>query len=307
MRIIALSARHGKPLTLDVNNWIRALLSVCVLGVPASAYIAGWNLSGEVPAEAVAALEAQLARQRADIIEGRREAGRQVQALTRKLAEMQARLVRLDALGERMVEMADLDGGEFDFTAPPPAGGPQAQIKSAARGATGAGDIDQVLNGLEAQIDNREHQLAMLARLLGDRTLKKNLTMEGWPVANGWIASRYGMRVDPFTGRRARHEGIDFVGRPGADVMTVAAGVVVFAGVENGYGQTVEVAHADGLVTRYAHNQKNLVQVGDLVSKGQTIAQLGSTGRSTGPHVHFEVYKNGRVIDPASYIQTTVH
>lgn len=307
MRIIALSARHGKPLTLDVNNWIRALLSVCVLGVPASAYIAGWKLSGEVPAEAVAALEAQLARQRADIIEGRREAGRQVQALTRKLAEMQARLVRLDALGERMVEMADLDGGEFDFSAPPPAGGPQAQIKSAARGATGAGDIDQLLNGLEAQIDNREQQLAVLARLLGDRTLKKNLTMEGWPVANGWIASRYGMRVDPFTGRRARHEGIDFVGRPGADVMTVAAGVVVFAGVDNGYGQTVEVAHADGLVTRYAHNQKNLVQVGDLVSKGQTIARLGSTGRSTGPHVHFEVYKNGRVIDPASYIQTTVH
>ncbi len=304
MRIIALSARYGKPLTLDVNNWLRALLSVCVLGVPASAYVAGWQQSGKVPADAVAALEAQLARQRAELIEGRAEAGRQVQALTRKLAEMQARLVRLDALGERVVEMTGLDGGEFNFGSAPPTGGPPARIASAA--GVGEGELDQLLAKLETHIGDREQQLAMLTTLIADRTLKQDLTMDGWPVAKGWIASRYGVRVDPFTGRRARHEGIDFVGRPGADVIAVAAGVVVRSGAEHGYGQTVDIAHADGLVTRYAHNQQNLVAVGDAVAKGQVIARLGSTGRSTGPHVHFEVYKNGRVIDPATYIQTSL-
>lgn len=307
MKIVALSSRCGKPLALDVNNWILALLSVCALGVPASAYVAGRQLSGEVPAGAVAALEAQLARQRAELIEGRADAGRQVQALTRKLAEMQARLVRLDALGERVVQLAGLDGGEFNFGSVPPTGGPPARGAGAAGAGAGAIDLDQLLAGLETRIGDREQQLAMLTTLIADRTLKQDLTMDGWPVAKGWIASRYGVRVDPFTGRRAHHEGLDFVGRPGAAVIAVAAGVVVRSGAERGYGQTVDIAHADGLVTRYAHNQQNLVAVGDTVAKGQVIARLGSTGRSTGPHVHFEVYKNGRVIDPASYIQTSLH
>ena len=120
------------------------------------------------------------------------------------------------------------------------------------------------------------------------------------------MSSPYGKRIDPFTGELAWHHGVDFAtGELGVEIKTVASGVVTYAGERQGYGLLVEVNHGNGYETLYAHDQEVLVKACDVVKKGQIIALSGSTGRSTGPHVHFEVHKNGRVVDPASYISRT--
>ena len=129
--------------------------------------------------------------------------------------------------------------------------------------------------------------------------------LNGQPVEKGWISSHFGQRTDPFTGKPAMHNGMDFAGREGSSIIAVAAGVVTWAGHQSGYGNLVEVSHGDGFVTRYAHNKQNLVEAGAIVRKGDTIALMGSSGRSTGAHVHYEVYKHGRPVDPSSYVRRT--
>jgi murein DD-endopeptidase MepM/ murein hydrolase activator NlpD len=128
------------------------------------------------------------------------------------------------------------------------------------------------------------------------------LAPSGQPVRSGWISSDYGMRRDPITGERTFHAGVDFVSRRGADVLAAASGVVIFAGVRSGYGRVVEIDHGNGYVTRYAHNKENLVKAGALVGRGDVIALLGASGRTTGPHVHFEVLADGQPVDPAAFI-----
>jgi murein DD-endopeptidase MepM/ murein hydrolase activator NlpD len=132
--------------------------------------------------------------------------------------------------------------------------------------------------------------------------MQKDVFIAGRPVQKGWLSSRFGTRNDPITGKRAWHSGVDFAGKDGSSVIAVAAGVVVYAAPRSGYGLLVELNHGSGFKTLYGHHKKLHVRVGDIVKKGQVIGSMGSSGRSTGPHVHFEVYKNGRVVDPASYI-----
>ena len=138
--------------------------------------------------------------------------------------------------------------------------------------------------------------------MLMTRNLQAEVIPAGRPITRGWLSSYYGMRTDPFSGRRAHHSGIDFAGKMGSDVVTVAAGVVTYSGRRSGYGNLVEINHGKGYVTRYGHNSELLVEVGETVKKGQIIAKMGSSGRSTGPHVHFEVLVNGRAVDPKKYI-----
>jgi len=166
-------------------------------------------------------------------------------------------------------------------------------------------DLAGELNRFEARLDDREQQLGILDTLFQNQKLVDATWLSGQPVEKGWVSSAYGMRADPFTGSRSMHNGIDFAGKAGSDVLSVAAGVVTWAGREAGYGNMVEISHGDGFVTRYSHNKENLVEPGELVQKGQPIALLGSTGRSTGAHVHYEVYKHGRSVDPSSYVRRT--
>jgi len=220
-----------------------------------------------------------------------------------RLAMMQARLVRLDAVGERITTIANLDEGEFNFSQPVAIGGPSTGYSEPY---TPAGFM-QAVDQLERQLEDRQQQLEILEGLMTDRKIQSDVFIAGRPLEKGWIASRFGRRPDPFTGQLTFHAGIDFTtGRAGSEINTVAAGVVTWAGPRSDYGLMVEVNHGNGFTTRYAHSEKLLVEVGDIVMKGQNIALVGSTGRSTGPHVHFEVYKNGRVVDPASYIHRTV-
>ena len=198
--------------------------------------------------------------------------------------------------------MADLEEGEFDFSQAPALGGPMA----------GEFNVDFTPEGLgaemerfEAHLADREQQLSILETLLTNRKLQDQSFVSGRPVEKGWISSHFGQRTDPFTGKPAMHNGMDFAGREGSSIIAVAAGVVTWAGHQSGYGNMVEVSHGDGFVTRYAHNKQNLVEAGAIVRKGDTIALMGSTGRSTGAHVHYEVYKHGRAVDPSSYIART--
>ncbi|NOX49462.1 MAG: M23 family metallopeptidase, partial [Gammaproteobacteria bacterium] len=155
---------------------------------------------------------------------------------------------------------------------------------------------------LSSRLKRRETELNILDSVLVSRDIEATSQVRGRPVNWGWVSSPFGKRVDPLTGKTAWHSGLDFAGRDGSDVIAVASGVVTFAGERSGYGKLVEISHADGLVTRYAHHKALVVSVGEVVKKGEKVGVMGSTGRSTGPHVHFEVVKNGRTVDPAKYV-----
>ena len=305
MKVILVSQRHGSTRSFTLGEWTRAVLSDCLIGLPAGVgVVAGLEWARGDGADLFTADTAKswsqgLAAQKEQLEQTRQHAQQQLSAITLRMAELQARLVRLDALGERLTTIAKLDQGEFDFSQPPALGGPE----SASLGdAYSAPEFIDVIDQLTAQIESREQQLDILQDLLAKRKIQNDVFLAGRPVTKGWMSSRYGRRTDPFTGRVAWHSGVDFAGKLGSDVISVAAGVVTWATKRQGYGDLVEINHGNGFSTRYAHNSELKVQVGDIVKKGQVIALMGTSGRSTGPHVHFEVYKHGRPVDPASYI-----
>lgn len=230
----------------------------------------------------------------------KRESETHVDALTTKVGLLQAHINRIDALGNMLVSMAGLDADEFSFDSVPGIGGPNASSDGEAQVNM---EIDAVLARLNAEIDNREYQLRVLNDLLIDKKLEQETRPQGRPVIRGWISSFFGKRTSPFSGKIETHRGVDFAGKAGNDVVSVAGGVVTHASEQGGYGFLVEVDHGNGYITRYGHNQMVLVQVGEAIKRGQVIAKLGSTGRSTGPHVHFEVIKDGARIDPMKFIE----
>jgi murein DD-endopeptidase MepM/ murein hydrolase activator NlpD len=307
MKIILINRKHGGSRSIELGRWSRAVLSLCCLGLPLGALAIGYLAGLDSDQRAVGnvtlgSLQDELDGQ-ADELDGLREqAQRKLQALSLNLAELQARMVRLDALGEHLTDVANLEEGEFDFSRPPAVGGPMAPEFNVDFSTTG---ISSQLDSFEARLMDREQQLGLLASLLSSRKIEDQTWLSGRPIEKGWISSHYGQRTDPFTGQLATHKGIDFAGQAGSNVIAAASGVVTWTGTQNGYGQMVEVSHSDGYVTRYAHNEKNLVEPGDLVKKGQPIALMGSSGRSTGAHVHYEVYRHGRTVDPSSYVHRT--
>jgi len=307
MKIILINRRHGGSRSIELGRWSRALLSLCCLGLPVGMVAVGY-LAGEsseprsIRGASLDSMQDEFDRQTLELERLRSQAERKLQVLTLNLAGLQARMTRLDALGEHLTVMADLEEGEFDFSQPPAVGGPMASEFSVSYSSL---DIDNQLNSFEAQLTDREQQLEILGSLLTHRKLDEQTWLSGRPAEKGWVSSHFGQRTDPFSGKLAMHDGIDFAGKEGTNIIAVAGGVVTWTGTRSGYGEMIELSHGDGFVTRYAHNKENLVKPGDFVKKGQAIALMGSSGRSTGAHVHYEVYKHGRPVDPASYIQRT--
>ena len=229
---------------------------------------------------------------------GRAEGG--IQALSARLGELQARSLRLDALGERLTEMVDLAADEFDFRTMPPIGGPR---DVAAEHDVDVTDFVADLRQLNAKLSDRDAKLAAIELSLMDRQLKKQVVPGRKPIEKGWLSSVFGWRVDPITGKRSFHEGVDYAGRRGGEVVSAASGVVTWSGRRRGYGNVVDIKHTGGFVTRYAHNQENLVKAGVKVDKGQIIALIGSTGDATGPHVHFEILHRGKPVNPIKFVE----
>lgn len=242
----------------------------------------------------------RIREQQAELQDLRERSEEQLKAQTRKLAEMQGRLVRLDALGERLVDVADIRSDEFDFQAPSAMGGPQAPDAASSDYEPPA--FVDTLDNLSRTLSRREQQMEILDGLMKDRRLEQKSSLSGRPITDGWMSSRYGYRTDPFSGKLAMHEGMDFAGKEGSDVVATASGVVTYADERWGYGKLVEINHGDGFTTRYGHAKEITVEPGDIVKPGQVVARMGNSGRSTGPHVHYEVRKDGEPVDPRPYI-----
>jgi len=307
MKIIIVNAKHGQTRSLSLGGWTRAFLSVCLLGIPAA--LGAWGYSWLVNIDKKDVLNADApegwggaAEQRSKLEQSRLQVENQVVALTAKVAELQTRLVRLDAVGERLTKVAKLDKGEFNFSQPPGLGGP---LNLPEADSARASEFFTALNELAQHIQNREQQFKTLDSILLTRTFESEALFDTLPIENGFMSSTFGYRTDPFNGKAEFHSGIDFTAPIGTPITAVAAGVVTLSTLTKDYGNIVEINHGSSFESRYAHNKLNLVNVGDVVKKGQVIAYVGSTGRSTAPHVHFEIYKNGRVVDPATYLHTT--
>jgi murein DD-endopeptidase MepM/ murein hydrolase activator NlpD len=303
MQLIILSKDKG-----HIGQWSAGQVWLCLglaaVAVCALTFYAGFRVA-EVfgvhnPEGQVAEWESELDRQQEMLASTRDTLQQNLDALALRIGRMNAHVVRLDALGARLTQMAGLSDGEFDFSTVPSLGGPESPMSG-----TAGNQLDSViaqLDTLDLQLSDRSRQLGVLEDLMLDRKLADEVHPEGRPVDSGYVSSVFGERNDPFTGRLAPHEGIDFAGRVGNDIIAVASGVVTWAGDRFGYGQMVEVNHGNGYATRYAHNSENLVSVGDTVRRGDVIARMGDTGRATGPNLHFEVLRDGRAVDPLTFI-----
>jgi len=256
----------------------------------------GFGASAGVGLAGASSTQAQLARHQAELEQVRRQSQQEINALAARLGELQAQANRLNALGERLTEAGQLEDGEFDFTGVPGQGG--AETPSDMPLEELAAGLDQV----QAQFASAGKQLSVMEALLFDQRLESNAVPSRAPVRRSYITSGFGSRADPFGRGGQFHKGIDFDANVGDPVLAVADGVVSFAGTRNGYGHTIEVDHGNGYVTRYAHNSRLTVKEGDLVRAGEQVAKAGSSGRSTGAHVHFEVWENGRVVNPRKFL-----
>lgn len=303
MNIIFIGKRGSqtKTLKLGVSGLVVGAFLVLIPISGMVFYTGQFVARQEAPQHEQALLEAwqdDMVVQREEVAQARRKVDEDMDALAMRLSELQAKVIRLDALGERLTEMAKLDKGEFDFSKLPAVGGPESgkSVEPLA-----VQDFVKLLDGLSQQLEDRDQQLGLLETMIMNRNLQEEVHPAGRPINGGWVSSYFGMRTDPFTGRPAHHEGMDFAGKKGSEIISVGAGVVTWAGERYGYGKLVEVSHGNGYSTRYGHCDKILVSVGETVTKGHALALMGSTGRSTGPHVHFEVLYKGRPVDPSKY------
>lgn len=223
----------------------------------------------------------------------------QITTLAQRIGLMRAQVQRLDALGQRLSQVAGINPDEFKLNSAPAVGGPQTHLVA---DAPTLGVLQHALEQLAQLIDVRERHLNGLDGFLWSHGFTESHFSFGEPAAQAYLSSGFGSRSDPFTGRMDFHSGVDFAGRSGTPILAAADGVVSWVGIREGYGLLVEVNHSNGLVTRYGHTKRALIGNGEVVSKGQVIALMGSSGRSTGTHVHFEVLQAGVAVDPTPYL-----
>ena len=244
------------------------------------------------------AVESRVNEQEEEIRKTRDYVRRHMDALGQRIGGLQAQVSRIEAVEQRISEKSGIDLSDFQFAEAPPIGGVAPQDSQDSEQI----DLENAIVAIEEQLSVRESAVATMDFLLSKRSLDEQQTPAGWPVEGGWVSSNFGSRMHPMTGKKQFHRGVDIPGKVGASVLAVADGVVIRSEQKGTYGWMVELDHGDGYTTLYSHNRKNHVVVGETVKKGQTIAEVGSTGRSTGPHVHFEVSKAGRNINPVRYL-----
>lgn len=221
-------------------------------------------------------------------------------AMAIRLGQMQAQLLRLDTVGERLAKFAGFKPQDLMFDQPPGRGGAVSSLPSQD---LSLGDFTRQLDLLTRQLDDRSDQLGILESLFTLDNAKKKLIPTMLPVEGGWYSSNFGWRIDPFSGQRAFHEGIDFMAEQGTPIVAAAGGVVVYSDFHPQYGNMIEIDHGNNLITRYAHASMRLVKAGDVVLRGAKIAEVGKTGRATGTHLHFEVRQRGAPQNPTQFLR----
>lgn len=298
MNIIFVGKFRGRPLRCQLDGSRQLITLSLIISLFAGLLVTSgyWYGKTQAAANELATLQLDISKQKNMIKQARDSAESELDALALRLGKMQANVIRLNALGQRLVKVSKLDAKEFNFKDAPSYGGPN-EIDSIA-----SMNFDNLITDLDEQLNSREQQLAVLEEVIMNRQLRSESKPRGRPIVKGWTSSYYGKRTDPFTGKLAMHKGMDFAGKEGSKVVAVASGVITWSGDRYGYGKLIEINHGNGYTTRYGHNAKLLVAVGDSVEKGHAISLMGSTGRSTGPHVHFEVLKNDRQVNPAKYV-----
>ncbi|MDR2216260.1 MAG: M23 family metallopeptidase [Nevskiaceae bacterium] len=295
MNLIFFSRRLGLARHLHLTQPMTLAVScVLILGILGLTFGLGMKLGQDTRARGRVAQAAELANLREAVQE-------RIDAMAIRVGEINAQVIRMEALGKRLTQMADISSGELNFDSPPAIGGPE-EGEGYFHGAAQLPDLSQMLDEVEQKLGLRDVQLLALENVILSRSLNEAIRPGGRPVLEGYISSRFGQRADPFDGHDAIHKGVDFAGAMNSEVVSVAAGIVTRAEAASGYGNLIEINHGNGFVTRYGHNSKLLVAVGDTVVRGQPVALMGSTGRSTGPHVHFEVLRNGLQVNPIGYV-----
>jgi len=245
-----------------------------------------------------------LADQRQEALRTQEMVQGHLNAMAVRLGELQARIMRLDGLGERLARIAGLKPQELPSLQSgeaPGVGGAESPLPGKTLSVT---DFQDVLSKLARQVDDRSEQLGVLEALLVQTSASRKFLPSLPPIVDGWFSSNFGYRIDPFTGMKSFHEGIDFPAEVGTAIVAAASGKVVYSGYQPEYGKMIEIDHGNGLLTRYAHTSQIFVHEGDLVVRGQRLASVGSTGRSTGPHLHFEVRLNGVPQNPARFLES---
>jgi murein DD-endopeptidase MepM/ murein hydrolase activator NlpD len=221
-------------------------------------------------------------------------------AMAVRMGQMQAQLLRLDSVGTRLAELAGIKPQDFLFNQIPAQGGVVPNLPSQDMSFL---EFNSRIQELSRIVDDRADKLGALDSLLMQDRLRKKMLPSVMPVNAKWYSSGFGARIDPFTGRSAFHEGVDFIAATGTPIVAAANGVVVYSDYHPEYGNMIDVDHGNDLVSRYAHASKRMVKAGQIVVRGQKIAEVGSTGRSTGPHLHFEVRHRGLPQNPSRFLK----
>ncbi len=298
MNVIIVSRFMRSPKKLSFSDpKVAASAATAMVLLFAIAFGTGFASRGANGAAAaeVARLKQDLSLQQSQLQSAREDAQREINAVAARVGELQAQANRLNALGERLTHDSKLSDGEFNFDRVPGMGGDEKAEDIP------AADLLKGLDQLQVKFNHSGSQLSVLESMLYNQQLQLSAIPSGRP-SPGYITSGFGTRADPFSGGIAHHMGIDFDANTGDPVRAAAGGVVSFAGVKSGYGNVVEVDHGNGYSTLYGHNSRLVVRVGDIVRTGQELAKAGSTGRSTGPHVHFEVHVNGVPVNPRKFL-----
>ena len=304
MHIILVSSRlaRSKSLTLTTRHLVAgtALLALMVVGLALGLF---WVTVRHATETKLPLLDSMVSsaqeQQRKKTEEFLRE---NLNAMAVKLGQMQAQLMRLDALGERLSALAGLKPQEFRFNEPPGRGGAVSSIPPQE---LSMAELNRHLDQLSRQMENRSDSLGILESQLFDAKVKRKLMPTIPPVDAAWSASSFGWRIDPFNGMLAMHEGVDFPVDVGTPIFAAAGGVVIYAGPHPQYGYLIEIDHGNEFTTRYAHCSRLLVKEGDVVQRGVKIGETGSTGRATGPHLHFEVRYRGVAQNPVRFLQAS--
>jgi len=321
MNIILVRKTTGSAININLSRTFVIVFSALLFSIPVVSYYYGVVSNDKIPTFAElnnpeyiepvrdklnkivgSVYRDELAQQQEELDALKQHNQENINALTNSLAKLQAHIIRLDSLGNHLADVARLDKKAFNFDFEPAMGGPAEageefeDIKYS--------DFVKRMEQITHDINDRTQQLNILEKLLISEHFNLTTTPTGKPTEKGWVSSYFGMRKDPFSGKRKMHKGIDVAGKTGTSVVATADGVVIRAEKQNGYGKLLEIDHGHGITTRYGHNKTLMVKIGDIVKQGQVIAKMGSTGRSTGPHVHYEVLRNGKQLNPQKYIVT---
>lgn len=318
MQILITHASVARTRAITLSGWqaagLAVLLTTVLLAISAAVYHfifvtgarEGWPVISQVMRLVV----------RDEFAQRDRYMRENLDVMARKLGEMQAKMVQLEAMGDRVSGLAGLKPQDLQDIKPANGAKPQDGKGGTPAGAGSGGpyvpaavadirspaDLDRMLRAIDQEADRHSDVFTLIESRLFEKRLQALMVPSTLPVVNGAVGSGFGFRVDPFTGRSALHTGLDFPADTGTPIVAAAGGVVVTARPHPAYGNMVEIDHGNGLVTRYGHTSRMLVHEGDLIKRGQHIADVGSTGRSTGPHLHFEVLVEGVQQDPSKFL-----